>query len=171
LGDYKVMVMPDLQSMIITAITLLILYLLYKKFLYVPVNMYLQERRNYILSEIKDAKDLKEQAIILKEDQEAFIDNTQRQAQEIIENARSFGEEMKDNIISEAKQEAREIILKSEMEVERLKKDALEEAKLQSVDLAVMIASKIMEEQIDVDKQNYLIDKFIDEVGTSEWLS
>ncbi len=40
-----------------------------------------------------------------------------------------------------------------------------------SIDMGVLIASKIMEEEISVDKQNYLIDKFIDEVGSSEWLS
>ncbi|WFA08156.1 F0F1 ATP synthase subunit B [Tissierella sp. Yu-01] len=171
MGDYQVLVIPELKSMIITAITLVILYVVYKKFLYVPVNMYLQERRNLIQSEINDAKSLKEQAIAIKQEQEAYISEAQRQAQEIIENSRKFGEEMKENILLEAKKEAREIIVKAQKEVEKQKKDALEEIKLQSVDIAVLIASKIMEEQISVDKQNYLIDKFIDEVGTSEWLS
>lgn len=171
MGDYKVMVIPDLQSMIITAITLIILYILFKKFLYTPVNMYLQERRNLIQSEIHDAKELKEQAKIQKEGQEALIDNAQRQAQDIIENSRKFSEEMKENILSDAREEANEIVIKAKREAERRKKDSLEEIKNQSVDVAVLIASKILEEQISVDKQNYLIDKFIDEVGTSEWLN
>jgi F-type H+-transporting ATPase subunit b len=171
LGDYKVMVIPDLQSMIITAITLIILYILFKKFLYTPVNMYLQERRNLIQSEIHDAKELKKQAEIQKEEQEAQINSAQRQAQDIIENSRKFSEEMKGNILSEAREQAEEIVLKAEREAERRKKDSLEEIKNQSVDIAVMIASKIMEEQISIDKQNFLIDKFIDEVGTSEWLN
>jgi F-type H+-transporting ATPase subunit b len=78
---------------------------------------------------------------------------------------------MKGNILSEAREQAEEIVLKAEREAERRKKDSLEEIKNQSVDIAVMIASKIMEEQISIDKQNFLIDKFIDEVGTSEWLN
>ena len=41
--------------------------------------------------------------------------------------------------------------------------------KNQSVDLAVLIASKIMEEQLNIDKQNLLIDKFVEEVGASRW--
>jgi F-type H+-transporting ATPase subunit b len=169
--DFNINVIPDLQSMVITAITLLILYLIYKKFLYLPVSMYLQERRNYIQSEISEAKSLKEQAIMLKQDQEAYLNNVQRQGQEIIENARKFSEEMRANIIAEAKKEAREIILKAEMDIERQKKAALEEIKIQSIDMAILIASKIMEEQINLDKQEFLIDKFINEVGTSEWLS
>jgi F0F1-type ATP synthase membrane subunit b/b' len=41
--------------------------------------------------------------------------------------------------------------------------------KNQSVDLAVLIAQKILEEQLNLDKQNLIIDKFIEEVGASHW--
>ena len=37
--------------------------------------------------------------------------------------------------------------------------------------MGVLIASRIMEEEVNIDKQEYLIDKFIDEVGKSEWQS
>ena len=37
--------------------------------------------------------------------------------------------------------------------------------------MAILIASKIMEENITIDNQKYLIDKFIDEVGSSKWQS
>lgn len=171
MGDFQIQVIPDFQSMIITAVSLIILYILYKKFLYVPVNTFLQERRNYIQSEIKDAKALKEEARLLREDQEATISKAEHRAQDIIEMSREFGGEIKESIIQEAREEAREIILKAEKEIERQKKIALDEIKTMSIDMGVLIASKIMEEEISVDKQNYLIDKFIDEVGSSEWLS
>lgn len=171
MGGFQIQVIPDFQSMIVTAITLVILYIAYRKFLYVPVSLYLQERRNFIQSEIKDAKSLKEEARILRENQEAHISKAERQGQEIIEQARKYGEEMKATILQEARNEAREIILKAEREAERQKKLALEEMKIMSVDMGVLIASKIMEDELSIDKQNYLIDKFIDEVGTSEWLS
>lgn len=171
MGDFQIQVIPDFQSMIVTAITLVILYIAYKKFLYVPVNTFLQERRNYIQSEIKDAKALKEEARLLREDQEASISKVEGQGQEIIEKSRKFGEDIKESIVQEAREEAREIILKAEKEIERQKKIALEEMKTMSVDMGILIASKIMEEEISVDKQNYLIDKFIDEVGNSKWQS
>lgn len=167
--DYEVLVLPDSQSMVIVAITLIILFVIYKRFLYVPVSMYLQERRNSIQSEINDAKDLKEDALALKEDHEAMIDEARLESQQIVENAKNIGEEVKENIILEAKKEAKEIILKAEKEVEKQKQLALEEMKNKSVDMGILIASKIMEEEVNVDKQDFLIDKFIDEVGKSEW--
>ena len=91
------------------------------------------------------------------------------EGQKIVENAKKVAEDVKDNIILDAKKEAREILLKAEREVERQKQLALEDMKNKSVDMGVLIASKIMEEEINIDRQNYLIDKFIDEVGNSEW--
>lgn len=167
--DYQVLVLPDLQSVIITAITLVILYIIYRRFLYIPVSMYLQERRNLIQSEIKDAQNLKKDALAIKENQAAIMSEARLEGQKIVENAKKVAEDVKDNIILDAKKEAREILLKAEREVERQKQLALEDMKNKSVDMGVLIASKIMEEEINIDRQNYLIDKFIDEVGNSEW--
>lgn len=167
--DYQVLVLPDLQSVIITAITLVILYIIYRRFLYIPVSIYLQERRNLIQSEIKDAQNLKKDALAIKENQAAIMSEARLEGQKIVENAKKVAEDVKDNIILDAKKEAREILLKAEREVERQKQLALEDMKNKSVDMGVLIASKIMEEEINIDRQNYLIDKFIDEVGNSEW--
>lgn len=169
--DYEVLVLPDFQSMVITAVTLIILYIIYRRFLYIPVSMYLQERRNLIQGEINDAKGLKEDAIALKKNQEAMINSARLEGQQIVENAKKVGEEVKENIILEAKKEAKEIVLKAEKEIERQKKLALEDIKNKSIDMGVLIASRIMEEEVNIDKQEYLIDKFIDEVGKSEWQS
>lgn len=167
--DYQVLVIPDPKSIIIVAITLAILYIIFKRFLYVPVSVFLQERRNLIQSQLKDARDLKSEAEELMKSQDDILSNARLQGKEIVETARKHGEELKDTIVLEAKKEAKVIIQKAEKEAEKQRLLLLEEMKDQSVDMGIFIASKIMEEQIDVDKQNYLIDKFIDEVGSSQW--
>jgi len=35
--------------------------------------------------------------------------------------------------------------------------------------MALLIASKILEENLTLDKQQQLINKFVDEVGTQKW--
>lgn len=166
---YQVLVIPDPKSIIIVAITLAILYIIFKKFLYVPVSVFLQERRNLIQAQLKDARDLKSEAEKLMKSHDDILSNARLQGKEIVETARKHGEELKDTILLEAKKEAKVIIQKAEREAEKQRLLLLEEMKDQSVDMGIFIASKIMEEQIDVDKQNYLIDKFIDEVGSSQW--
>lgn len=165
----KVRVIPELQTMIVTAVVLLILYLIFKKFLYKPVSRFMHKRNDLIQTEIDNAKSLKLEAKFIKENQEKIINDAHMESRKIIEDAKKISDEIKDNIILEAKKEAKEIIKKAEKEAEKQKIEALEDMKNQSVDLAILIASKIMEEQLKVDKQNLLIDKFVEEVGASHW--
>jgi len=167
--DIQVRVIPELQTMVVTAIVLLILYLMFKKFLYKPVSRYMQNRADLIQSEIDDTKALKQEAKHIKENQEKIINEAHVEGKKIIEDAKKISDEIKDNIIMEAKKEAKEIIGKAEKEAEKQRIESLEDMKNQAVDLAVLIASKIMEEQLNVDKQNLLIDKFVEEVGASQW--
>ncbi len=167
--NIQVRVIPELQTVIITAVVLLILYIIFKKFLYKPVARYMQNRSDLIQAEIDEAKDLKSEAKYIKENQEKIINNANVESKKIIEEAKKTGDEIKDNILKEAKREAKEIIMKAEKEAEKQKIEALEDMKNQSVDLAILIAQKIMEEQLNVDKQNLLIDKFVEEVGVSHW--
>ena len=165
----KVRVIPELQTMIVTAVVLLILYLIFRKFLYKPVSRFMHKRNDLIQTEIDNAKSLKLEAKFIKENQEKIINDAHTESRKIIVDAKKISDEIKDNIILEAKKEAKDIIKKAEKEAEKQKIEALEDMKNQSVDLAILIASKIMEEQLKVDKQNLLIDKFVEEVGASHW--
>lgn len=166
---FVVRALPELSSMILAWIALLILYFMLRHFLYEPVTKVLSERQEKIQSDIDGAKVLKEEAESLRDDYESRINLAKKESQEIIESARKRGEELKDNIVAEAQKEAEAIIERARREIVREREVAFQEIKSQASEMAILIASKIMEEQISVDKQNILIDKFIDEVGSSEW--
>lgn len=154
--------------MLVVLLSVLVLYLMYRKFLYTPVNNLLQARKGRIASEINGAKALKEEAEHLRIQQEEILEQAKIEAQEAIENAKMFGERMKESILEDAKKSARDIITKASSDAEREKRIAMEEVKKQSVELAVLIASKILEENISLEKHNMLISDFIDEVGSSQ---
>lgn len=155
--------------MLVVFLSMLVLYLLYKKFLYTPVNNLLLARKGKIASEINGAKALKEEAEHLKAHQEEILQQAKIEAQETIENAKMVADRMKESIIEDAKESARNILAKAYEDAEKEKKIALEDAKKHSVELAVLIASKILEENISIEKQHVLISDFIDEVGNSQW--
>lgn len=167
--DIQIRLFPELESVIITAVVLLILYILLRKLLYKPVSSFMQRRSDLIQSELDDAREMKAEAKFIKDNQEKIINEAHMESKKIIEEAKKTSDEIKDNIILEAKKEAKEIIIKAEKEAEKQKAEALEDMKNQSVELAVLIAQKILEEQLNVDKQNLLIDRFIEEVGASKW--
>lgn len=169
--DIVVRPLPILSSVVLAWVALLLLYLLLKRFLHQPVKNFLSERKEKIQSDLDGAKVLKEEANALKEDYEAKIDLAKKESQEIIEGARKRGEELREGIISEAREEAESIVSNARREIARERDVALQDIKTQAAEIGVLIASKIMEEQVSVDKQKNLIDKFIDEVGSSKWQS
>lgn len=155
--------------MLVVVLSMLVLYLMYKKFLYTPVNNLLLARKGRVASEINGAKALKEEAEHLRMQQEEILEQAKIEAQETIENAKMFGERMKESIIDEAKESARNIISKASEDAAREKRVAMEDVKKKSVELAILIASKILEENLSIEKHNILVSDFIDEVGSAKW--
>lgn len=168
---FVVRALPELSSMILAWVALLLLYLILRKFLYAPVSKFLSERKEKIQSDIDGAKVLKEEANALKDDYESRISLAKKESQEIIEGARKRGEELKEDIIAEARREAESIVSRARKEITREREMAFQDIKSQAGEIALLIASKVMEEEMGNDKQRKLVDKFIDEVGSSKWQS
>jgi F-type H+-transporting ATPase subunit b len=167
----QVRTLPEPSSMILAWVALLLLYLMLRHFLYKPVSKFLNDRKEKIQSDIDGAKVLKEEATTLRDDYESRISLAKKESQEIIESARKRGGELKEDILAEARKEAEGIISRARREIVRERDVAFQDIKSQAGEMAILIASKIMEEKINMDSQKNLIDKFIDEVGNSKWQS
>lgn len=167
--DIVVRPLPDLTSVLLTWVAVFILFLVLKKFLHKPVTKFLNDRKEKIQTDLDGAKVLKAEAESLKEDYEAKIDLARKESQEILEGARKRGDELRESIIAEAREDADDIVSNARKEINREREVALQNIKTQAAEIGVMIASKIIEEQVTLDKQNGMIDEFIDEVGSSKW--
>lgn len=167
--DIRVLVLPELSSLILAWIALALIYFILKRFLYKPINNALEARKNKIQDDIQSAASVREEAFKLKKDYEGRIKNSKEEGQEIIDGARLRGEELTQHLLAEAKVEADIVLARAKKEIERQKELAYVEMKAQSGEMAVLIASKIMEEKITYESQKDLINKFIDEVGNAQW--
>lgn len=167
--DIQVLALPQLIPVIITLVSVFILYLILKKFLYAPVTNFLESRKEKILGDLNEAKTLKTEAANLKSDYESKISELKLEGQEIIENSRQRGNKIKDTILEEARKEAQIIVNRARKDIVREREKAYEDIKKSTGEMAILIASKIMEENITLENQESLINKFINEVGSSKW--
>lgn len=167
--DFDVRVLPQLSSMILQLIATVVLFFILRHFLYKPVSKFMNDRKEGIQSDIDDAKALKSEAIELKSEYEFKINEAKTEGQKIIEDSRKRGEEIKQDIVNEARVEANSIMEKARVEIEREKEKALEEIKLQAGEMAILIASKVIDKNLDMNLQKDMIDKFVDEVGVDKW--
>ena len=74
-----------------------------------------------------------------------------------------------DEIIEEAKAEAEKIRERARKEMELEKKQAIDDMKKEMIEVATLIAGKVVSGNIDVKVQEKLVDDTLQEIGDSTW--
>lgn len=167
--DIVVEVIPVFKDMLMVWATLFILFKLLEKLAYGPITKFIEDRKSKIQSDINQAKTLNAEAEKIKSEYETRMAEAKEESQKILADARARGEELKNEIVSEAKQEAEGIKSRARKDIERERAAAFESVKSETGDMALLIASRIMEQEINVENQERLVDQFINEVGNTPW--
>ena len=94
-----------------------------------------------------------------------------KEAEEILGEARRKALANENKIVSEAKEEAARIIERAGVEAELERNKAADEVKREMVVLASLMAGKVVNAAIDTTVQDTLIEETLKEMGESTWLS
>ena len=124
----------------------------------------LNARAEKIQDDLKEAEKIRETA---KKSLAAYreqIDNAKNEANSIIENARVEAGRVRENIISAAREEAEANKNKTMLEIDREKEEVTNDMRKQAVDIAVVMAEKILKRNITKEDNQALIDEFINNV-------
>ena len=127
---------------------------LIKRFLFKPINEMLEKRRAAADAEITDAEAAKKEANAIKEEYEQNMQEAKAKANEILE-----------KIVKEASEQAAALKNKAEKEIAQEKKKAVNEVKGEIGGIAMDIAGKVIEREINEKDHEKLIDEFISNVG------
>lgn len=155
----------DVWTLIFTWGNLLILLLLMKKFLFKPVRKMMLDRENEVKAMYDDAENSKSDAAKLKAEYENKLSVARDDAEEIIKTATRNAALKSEEIIAEAHSSAAGIIERADKQIEAEKRNAENELKDEVAGLAVSIASKVIEKELDEEKHKELINSFIDKMG------
>lgn len=124
----------------------------------------LNARAEKIQDDLKEAEKIRETA---KKSLAAYreqIDNAKSEANSIIENARVEAGRVRETIIREAREEAEANKNKIMLEIDREKEEVTNDMRKQAVDIAVVMAEKILKRNITKEDNQALIDEFINNV-------
>ncbi len=152
-------------TFIIQIINLFIQVFLIKKFLFKPINDILDKRRNLADKEIKEAREAKTEADSLKEQYESSLTNAHAEAAQIVSDAQKEAQNKADTLVRDAQEEAAGIKARAAADIEQEKKKAINEAKDEISSLAMDIAGKVVEKEINEADHKKLIEDFISKVG------
>ena len=155
----------DLTTIIGVLLNTLILFLIFKKFLFDKVNAVLDERNNSVAKTYEEADKTLENAKQLEAEYTEKLAAAKEESAEIVKNATKKAQTRSDEIIADAKEEARSIIDKAGADIEKEKKRAVNQIKDEISDIALSIASQVVSKEIDEKTHEQLIESFIDEIG------
>lgn len=156
---------------VVLAISVLVLFTILSYLLFNPVRDMLEARRQRVVDEQLTARKEKEDAIAYKAEYEQRLRNVEKEAQEILSNARKKALKNENQIIAEAKEEAARIVDRANVQIELEKKHAADDMKKEMITVASAMAGKIVSASIDMDKQESLINETLKEMGDSTWQS
>ena len=143
----------------------LTIYFVARKFLFNPVMKIIAERQQEIDDMYADAGAARQQAAALQEEYRQKLSAAQATSERLVKEAVSRGQAREEEIIRKANQEAAVIMQKASADIAQEKKKVLNDAKNEISGLAMAIAGKVVERELNGTDQADLIDRFIDGLG------
>ena len=147
---------------------LLLQALLFKKFLFNPVRKIIKERQEQVNRVYDDAAEAEKSAKESKDSYEEMLSQAKTEASELVRNAAASAQHRSDEIVRQAQEEAAGMKEKAEADIAQEKKKALNEVKDEISGIAMEIASKVVEKEIDEKDHEALVEEFIDKIGEDE---
>lgn len=160
-----------LHDTILLALAVLFLFTAMSYLLFNPARKMLKDRQERIKSDIYAAKRDKEDASVLKDEYDAKLKGVEKEAEEILSEARQKALKNEARIIDEAKEEAARIIKRANEEALLEKKRVMDEAKQEMISIASMMAGKVVSASIDTSVQDALVEETLKEIGENTWQS
>ena len=144
---------------------LLIQMWLIKKFLFKPVQKVLAQRQQMADAQIADAEKARTEAEAMRTDYEQRLAAAKEEAAQLVQNATRTAQLRSEEIVRQAQTDAASIKTKADADIAQQRKKAINEVKDEIGGIAMDIASKVVEREIDPKVHQDLIDEFIRNVG------
>lgn len=154
---------------LLTGVNIFILFFILSYKFFNPVREWLRKRQEKIKSQLDSAAKDKEEARLLKAEYDARLKNAQREAEEILGEAKRKALKRKAQILEEARAEAARIRERAQWEIELEKKKALEEAKQEMISIAAMMAGAAVGCVMDDGLHEALLNETLHAIGESTW--
>ena len=155
----------NIWQILISLANLLVLFLILKKFLFKPVQKVVADRQAQVDRIYDDANQDRDAAASMKQEYEARLATAREEADSLVRNAVATAQRRSDAIVAEAAGQASHLKQKAEEEIAREKQQMLFDVRSEISDMAVSIASKVVEREIDKKDHDHFVEEFIRNVG------
>lgn len=153
------------SSFFIQLVAFAILFWLLSRYAFKPLFGVMEKRRQLVQEQMDSAQNNRNDAERLIEEQKQALQQARKEAHDIIEQAKTTGSRQADDIVQAARSESNRIKEDAVRDIEAEKNKAVASLKAEVSGLSVLIASKIIEKQVDEQSQKQLVDQYLQDVG------
>ena len=162
------LLLPNMAEFIPACIAFIIIWIILAKFAWPMVLKMMEERESKIQGDLDAAEQAKTKA---ESDAKAYSDRlaaAEREAADIVAQAKREGEEERARILAQAQKDAAATIAKAHDAVDSERKKAMAELSGSVIDLSVEIASKLVGNDLTDDQHRRLAERYLQEVGAGD---
>lgn len=158
---------PHVGTIIWTIITFLLVLFVLKKWAWPPILSALDEREERIRSAIDGSEKARQEAEAVLSEHRSKLAAAEDEARQIIAEAREAGEKARHDIVEQAREEAQRAIGQARTSIEAEKRAAIAELRREMADLAVHAAGRLIDANLDDEKNRGLVDDLISKIPES----
>ena len=155
----------NLWHVLFALANLAIIYVIVRRFLFKPVQKIMAARQAQVDQVYEDADKRLQSATQMKQEYEQRLASARQEADSLIKTATQNAQRKSDQIVAEANSQASHVKQKAEAEIAQQKKQMLKDVRSEISELAVDIASKVVEREISQKDYDGFVDQFIQNVG------
>ena len=155
----------DFWTALFVLLNTLALFVVAKKFLFVPVKELIDSRQQEVDEMYAAAANAKNNALAMQTEYQQKLAAAQATSERLVKEAVSRGQSREEEILRQANAEADAIRAKAAADIAQEKKKAINDAKDEISGIALAIAGKVVGRELTVSDQSALVDAFIDGLG------
>lgn len=164
LGDVGARIFPSVSALITQLLATLVMFLIVKKYLWVPVSKMIETRKSHINKTLLETEEKLKQA----QEKEVLVDKTlkdaYKEAWSIVDDAKVNALNQREDIIAKAEQEAKAKREQATRDVEVEKMNAQRQIRKEMIEIALQAAGKVVNREVTGSDNLKMVEDFVKEV-------
>lgn len=162
--DFLSKVIPNLWAFLVQLFAFIIMVLIAIKFGYKPVKKFLDSRKAYIANNLEEAKSKNEEANRNLEETKAKLQGSEKEAIQIIQEAKKAAEAEREQILEETKKDIATKHQKAQEDIRIEQEKVMKEMHDDVVDIAIEATKNILNREVSSGDDKALLDNFVSDL-------
>jgi F-type H+-transporting ATPase subunit b len=164
-GESRNPILPAANELIWGTIAFLVLLFLMYRTVFPSINQAFKDRRANIEGKLEQAERERNEAQELLEQYRRRLREAEDETQRILEEARRNAERVRRELLAKAETDAGRELERARQAIRAERDQAIRQLRNEVGTLAVELATRVVGDSLDRDRQLHLIDRYIDELG------